>query len=56
MINRYAPLKQPLFQHIYLLADELAQANHRFIRNKTAPHSNDSHLCKPSQPYRVDPN
>lgn len=56
MINRPSKLKQPLFQHIYLLADELSQANHRFIQNKTAAKSHDSHLCKPMQPYRVDPN
>lgn len=56
MINRTTKLKQPLFQHIYLLADELSQANHRFMQSKAAPKSNDSHLCKPMHPYRADPN
>ncbi|QJW47204.1 hypothetical protein HA075_16185 [bacterium BFN5] len=54
MINKPATLKQPLFEHIYLLADELSQANHRFIQNKTAK-SNDRQLCKPRHLWRFEP-
>lgn len=54
-MNRPSKLNQPLFQHIYLLADELSQATHRFIQSRSTSAAS-HHLSKPLQTYRVDPN